>query len=275
MKKIVIFVSLTLLLILSVTVYSNQATKENSQQNKDQPTKTANEQPNTNDDAGKAFAPPKIQNVPKIHTQEASTPNSQDQQKWYDKIFEILAIPTLTDWLLVTFNGILAFFTFRLWKSTGKADQTARLRDRARLYLSPSVLPYPPPPRDVTHWGIFIVIENVGVMPVKKVKLKCAFTYSEKTKWTQAEWKVFDSLITIGQKRSLPIQGRDIPIDIINKIVTGKAEVFIMAEAIYVDEFFPGEDRITQMNVRLNVDNAGGYSFGYSPEHNCTDDDCN
>jgi len=153
-----------------------------------------------------------------------------------------------------------------------RQDETARLRDRAYLYLTPSVLPYPP--SKVTHWGIGIVIENAGIMPAKGVNLKYAFTYSEKTQWDQAEWKTFDSLITIGPKRTLAVQGEDILIATISKIKEGKAEVFIMAEVIYIDDFSPGKNRITQIRARLNVDIADGYSFGFTPDHNCTDDDC-
>lgn len=267
MKKTIILVSLMLLLLVGTGVCLQEPSpappvlsqyKQNKAEPKQTESNTIQQIPNE--------VPAVIRIIP---TQPPNPEKENNAKKSNDTAADNWPLFNI---LLVAFNGLLAIFTFLLWRSTQQTDKTSRLRDRAYLYLTPSVLPYPP--GKVTHWGIGIVIENAGIMPAKNVKLKYAFAASEKTKWSQAEWQILDSSITIGPKRQFPLQGKDIPIDTINKIAEGKAEVFIMAEAIYVDEFFPGEDRVTQMNVRLNVDSDGGHSFGYPPEHNCTDDDC-
>jgi len=267
MKKIIILVSLTLLLLVGMGVCSQEPSPAPSIVSKEQQNKAAPKQTESNTIQQ---IPNEVPAVIKIKPTQPPNPEKENNAKKSDDaaadnwpLFNIL---------LVAFNGLLAIFTFLLWRSTQQTDKTSRLRDRAYLYLSPSVLPYPP--GKVTHWGIGIVIENAGVMPAKNVKLKYAFADSEKKKWSQAGWQILDSSITIGPKRTLPVQGKDILIATINKIKEGKAEVFIMAEVIYVDEFFPGKHHITQMRARLNVDIAEGYSFTFTPDHNCTDDDC-
>ncbi len=174
---------------------------------------------------------------------------------------------------VATFTGLLVVVGVLQWCTLTRTDETSRLRDRAFLYLTPTVLPYPPP-REVSHWGISLIMENAGVMPAEHVRLKHAFTSSKERQWSQAEWTIINFPITIGPKRQFPIQWKDIPLNIVQEIINGKAEVFLLAEVTYNDSFFPSKKRITQMKARLNADYAGGSSFSFTSDHNCTDDDC-
>lgn len=164
-------------------------------------------------------------------------------------------------------------------KASIKADETARLRDRAFVYFpNPRVSPYPSK-KDYYVWEVIIVVSNWGSMPARHASLKYATVKTPisdevKNPWPLAKWSSakFDS--TIGPKQSAAFQGQHIQIEIFKKAIRREIDIFILAEVTYVDEFDPNKTRTTQMSRKLRFDSHGDMSQGFTDSHNCSDDDC-
>lgn len=193
--------------------------------------------------------------------------------------------PEIANILLVIFTGALAIFTgvliwigYLQWQTLKKTDETSRLRDRAFVYFSnPTIIPYPPDNPIV--WGITINMENAGNMPARRISIRYAWTYSQKTEniidpFPSVKWSDAEVPNVMGPKQKFSLQGGEIPKKIIEEAQKSIIDVFILMEAEYIDGFELDKSRVTQMSRILRFDKYGSRSLGIAGPHNCTDDDC-
>jgi hypothetical protein len=223
---------------------------------------------------------------------EKGNKNSESKKKRFSWIRQ----SKITDWILafttIAIFGV-GFLQWQALKKTNeisslqlqalqKTDETSRLRDRAFIYFStPSFTPYLRKDNSI-EWIFKIVAHNSGNMPAKTFDIKYAdidsTTKTDIAPVTQAtKWKQATTPKTLGPKQNFLFQLFDatkITEDEIKKMKEGSLHKFILAEATYFDGFSQ-KQRVTKMGVRLNVDKKGAYSFSFTSNHNCTDDDCN
>lgn len=156
---------LSLALVLGAA-QSEPPTKESGKQQDNQPTKSGEEKADKNKVTSQPFAPASIQGVTKPKDENTGAKGTKKHQ-WYDTFFE-----HPTEWLLALFNGLLVFYTARLWFSTKDlvegAEDTARKELRAYVALDDIFFRWmlkPSQPGDRT-----IIHENHPPRPRIKVK---------------------------------------------------------------------------------------------------------
>ena len=184
----------------------------------------------------------------------------------------------LTIVLAVT-AGIAAFIAgLTAWISY-EADQTSRLRDRAFVYFSdPPVSPYPP--GNPTVWSLGITIANAGNMPARRVAVRFACPnapFSDEIPDTFRlvnQWNKAEIASVIGPKQGASLQACNVPIEIINEAKRSLRRIFYLVEVTYLDGFYLGATRITQMSRAFSFDPYGGQSLSFTRSRNCSDDDC-
>jgi hypothetical protein len=212
----------------------------------------------------------------KISDAENDTANAD---KWYRSLFVWIRKTTcVTDWLIFFCTLAIALVSFFQWQTLEKTDQTSRLRDRAFVYfLNPTLNPYPS--NKPTVWGIDINVQNAGNMPARRISIRCALVYNQKSEpiidpFPLAKWSAAQAPNVLGPKQHFSLQGGGIPISAIKEAQKFKKDIFILMEAKYIDGFDLNKSRVTQMSRSLLFDKHGGLSLGLAGPHNCTDDDC-
>ena len=208
------------------------------------------------------------------HTASKINKNTKPEKKlvsWFKR-------PT-TEWILAIATVFIGAMAALQWQTLERTDQTSRLRDRAFVYfLNPTIIPYPPDKPIV--WGIAINMENAGNMPARRISIRYAWTYSQKSEnlvdpFPLAKWSDAQVPNVMGPKQHFFLQAGEIPIKIIEEAKKSIIDVFILMEAKYIDGFELDKYRVTQMSRSLRFDAHGGQSLGFAGPHNCTDDDCN
>lgn len=160
-------------------------------------------------------------------------------------------------------------------------DETSKLRDRAFVYFGdPPITPYPRPPDDPILWGMGITVSDAGNMPARRLTIRYACpddAISDAVSDTfrlATQWRMAQIGSVIGPKQEVVSQACEIPIDVIDAAKKSLRRVFYLVEVKYLDGFNLSQERITQMSRELRFDKWGSRSLGFTPSHNCSDDDC-
>jgi hypothetical protein len=113
MKIIIILISLIFFLIINISAYSKSSENDFYQQSNKQPTKSGKIQSIENKNPSNSFVSSNIQDISNARNQKHQS-TGEDEHHWYDKLLDF----TITDFLMVIFNALLAFFSYRLWLTT-------------------------------------------------------------------------------------------------------------------------------------------------------------
>jgi hypothetical protein len=161
-----------------------------------------------------------------------------------------------------------------------ETDQTSRLRDRAFVYFNdPPLTPYPLPPNKPIVWGVGITVVNAGNVPASRIVIQYDCPDAPKSSqivdpFPLAKWKRAEMGNVIGPKNQFGLQACNIPIEIIEAAKRSERDVFYIVQVTYLDGFYLGKTRVTQMSRKFGFDQWGGQSLGFVGPHNCSDDDC-
>jgi hypothetical protein len=178
---------------------------------------------------------------------------------------------------------LLAVFAYLAWSEAIKGTRIARSQlvfsQRAFVFF-PLVQFVPYPPENPTVWGVTVIASNTGNTPARTMQIRfgCPDHPENKTikpdPFTLSRWEGagVEPPTFLGPRHRVPLQACNIDIGRINAAKRNEINLFIVAEAKYVDAF--GNPQITQMTRIVYFDKTGRASLGFIGEHNCTDEDC-
>ncbi|HOD97342.1 MAG TPA: hypothetical protein PLT63_01070 [Syntrophales bacterium] len=192
-----------------------------------------------------------------------------------------LSVAVFTAFLAV-FTAFLGVVGFLQWCTLEKTVDTSRIRDRANVYFSTPVFEKYPPTGEAKEYIFKILMANSGAIPARKLHVRYGVIVAPTSNidfepFDRVKWINVNVPMTLGPKQPFLFQLFKIETKLaeFEEMKKGKVVKFIVTEVTYNDDFSSERrQRITQMNVRLNVDGNGDHSFSYLASHNCTDDDC-
>lgn len=200
-------------------------------------------------------------------------------EKWYRSILIWIGKTTrITDWLIILCTLAIAIIGFFQWQTLKKTDQASRLRDRAFInFLNPTIFKYPR--KSPIVGAVSIALINNGNMPARIVSLRCGWAHSKPIDkfidpFPLAKWNGVNVARFIGPKETIKLQGTEIPIEMVNRAIKRKVNIFVLMEVKYFDGFDHINLRTTQKSRSWRFDDYGGTSWGYAGPHNCIDNDC-